>query len=306
MSEKPSFNPINALFDRFPGLVKPIIPPIERRLRNSLEVRDECGGIYAAQRHLYGGGSVIINFAPHTTALDPFIVSMFLRDHVSQDHPMGWISSAKFHPDLVEKYGIGNMGPLMYGSAYLEKYYNFSRFPVFQPYMFDPKYKHPIPPELHKDAHAVNFSSLLTSRKFIVNNPSMLAISFEGHRGETGGMQKAEPAVNAIGKPSNKRDICIWTLLVHGANQIQKPGSTGLSGLNLTAPTSIIAGPLVKFKEAENLAQQLQWVDQSRGAVTVADAIMIYTAELVQEMQEIIPGVDPRGEYAWDKITFKS
>ena len=306
MNEKRSFNPVNFLFDQFPGLVRPIIPPIERKLLNSLEVRDERGGIYAAQQHLYGGGSVIINFAPHTTALDPFIVSMFLRDHVSQDHPMGWISSAKFHLDLVKKYGIGNMGPMMHGSAYLEKYYNFKRFPVFQPYMFDPEYEHPIPPELHKDANAVNFSSIRASRKFIENNPSMLPISFEGHRGKTGGMQFAEPAVNVIGKPHKSRDIRIWTLLLQGAHEIQKPESSGLSGLNLTAPTSIIAGPLVNFEEAENLAQQLQWVDQSRGAVTVADAIMIYTAGLVEKMQEIIPGVDPRGVYSWDNIISRS
>ncbi|PIZ64664.1 hypothetical protein CO051_05930 [Candidatus Roizmanbacteria bacterium CG_4_9_14_0_2_um_filter_39_13] len=306
MAGKLSFNPVNAVFNRFHGLVKPIIPPIERALRKNLEVHDECGGIHATQRHLACGGSVIVNFAPHTTALDPFIISLFLRHYVSKDHLMAWISSAKFHPDLVEKFGIGNMGPLMHGSAYLEQYYHFSRFPVFQPYMFDPTYAQPIPTELQDEASTISTSSLRTSRKFLEKDASMLPISFEGHRGKSGGMQFAEPAVNVIGKPSKKRDIKIWTLLTQGAHSIQKADRSGLSGLNLSAPTSIIAGPLMSYAEAETLAQQLQWVDRSRGDVTVADAIMVTTAGLVDKMQEIIPGVDPRGVYSWDKITFKS
>jgi len=181
-----------------------------------------------------------------------------------------------------------------------------NRFPVFQPYMFDPNNDYPIPPDLHGEASSVSVSSLRRSRKFLETEPSMLAISFEGHRGKSGGMQNAEPAVRAIGKPSKNRNIKIWTLLTQGTHAVQKPDRSGLSGLNLTVPTSVTVGPLIGYAEAEELAEQLHWVDQSREAVTVADAIMVITAGLIDQMQEIIPSVDPRGEYSWDKITFKS
>jgi len=39
----------------------------------------------------------------------------------------------------------------------------------------------------------------------------------------------------------------------------------------------------------------------------IADALMVHALEEVNyELDTIIDGVDPCGEYAWDKISFKS
>jgi len=307
-----------------------------------LIVEDPHNGLHDSQQFL-GNGSIVTCFAPHTTNLDPFIASIFVRDFlydraplnrilrakfvfdrfknlrkgnielVSEEDVFNWIASARFDPKIAEKYGLeeeanSKMGTLMKGSEAFGKLIGCKNLPVFQPH-----YLKILSEELKKEAKLVNFSSIREAATFLnTAHGHTLAEMCEGTRNKkTQGFLKAGAGLDIFMRKSRKKNpsqavpIRALPVLIRGAHLMQDPNNPGIQNLNPFVPITMVVGPLLSREDLQEIANHWRFrqTPEQRNGPFTLDDAMMLAIANLDPMMRD-PNYDPRGVYSEENTSF--
>ncbi len=239
-------------------------------------------------------GSLVLYFAPHTTILDPLIVSRVIRSRLT-DRPFYWISSIKFTQEMKE---FGDLGMASVASIESARRMDFTLLPVIQPYLIREFARKESREDIHKvinECRRINEETLNTAKNVLQQEQSLVAISIEGTRGITGGLLPAQNGIEDLLVDTRTRALPV-TLL--GAHQIQTERRTGFSGLNPFVRVGIRFGEPISLAQAQEQVQLYRW--ENGATVTVADVLMAHVYQ--GGLKQILPGVDPQGMYGTFRV----
>lgn len=274
------------------------IPPIiieEPLTRPILQARD-----WRAQ-----GGSIIVAFVRHSSQADQILMTELIRDEIiSQYDPpdqFGWVLTGKYGKvieDFEEDMGLGTIG----ADAYAQRM-GFTPFYVYN----ESSYRKMTPEQIAK-AEEINSQSFWAIRKFLRRPGTVLGLAFEGTRRGSGRVHRGIRKAGSLLVKNSK----ILPVILNGSDQIQPHDSVGFDDLNPFVRVRMQFGDLISLNDINEAVRHFKWTkkmqkdfknikpDPQTPDFTKIDALMMLILDM--PLEAWMPGIDPRGVYAWENI----
>lgn len=248
--------------------------------------------------------SFVYYFVPHGRKIEPAVITQRVIKPLVNPVELAWWTSGKWTVEsdqqLQETELDKEIPPIGVGSKVAPHYARLLNFRLLT--MVQTHLKKGLSARQQKIATDINFSSIREGKRILTKPGAGVALSPESHRNNYAGLQRAQEGVELLFK-HNPIPVLAVPIILNGVDRFQlvdRDGEDSPLDYNPLATIDVNIGHPITYEEAKTMASRYEWVDPEMGNFTVADGLMMHAASY--GLREVIPGVDPRGVYAWENI----